>query len=208
MPGFIFTYGRFNPPTIGHGILFREIVRRAEETGATPVFVVSHKNTTSKNPLTAEEKVSIIKKVFPDVDVRASGPGKLIGAVTGELIEEYGNPGVMLLGSNRIKAGDMAFLNNIHGITRNQAGVNRRETAVEAQNNTSASGSKTRRMAAGLEEYKNTPIDKRRELFKSQFINQTMDSDKIAQTMNLIQRRMDELPAKTPPKKKKSAKSR
>ena len=201
MPGFVFTYGRFNPPTIGHGILFREIVRRAEEMDATPVIVVSHKNTTSKNPLTAEEKVEVIKRVFPGVDVRASAPGKLISAVTGELVEEYGGPGMMLLGSNRIEAGNMKFLEKIHGITREQAGGARQNNNMNARSATAASGTKTRAIAS-KEVNSNYTIENKRANFRSQIINQSMTNNEINRLMNLIQHRVGVLPSKTPPKKR------
>jgi hypothetical protein len=75
-----FTFGRFNPPTIGHKKMINTMIQKAEASsggaggGASKpdvyVFVTSTKYKTKvdqrKNPLKVYEKVYYLKKMFPD----------------------------------------------------------------------------------------------------------------------------------------------
>ena len=199
MSGFVFTYGRFNPPTRGHGLLFREIVRQAAQAGAMPVIVVSHSNASKKNPLSAEDKMYIIKQVFPDVDVRASGPGNQIGDIIKQLIVDYGKPGLMLLGSDRVKG--MAFL-KMYGINIAQVGENRSVGNASSTSLKNISGTKAR--AAAMRQvtsaYNRT---QKRKNFRFQYIlGNTLSSPNINNTMNMLTRKISNLPNKTPPRPK------
>lgn len=57
-------FGRFNPPTAGHGALF-ESVRRASRGGEWRIFA-SPTSGSSKNPLSFELKESYVRDMFPD----------------------------------------------------------------------------------------------------------------------------------------------
>jgi len=59
-----FTFGRFNPPTTGHELLINKVKQYA---GGADYFVFpSHTtDTKGKNPLTAAQKVSLMKMMFP-----------------------------------------------------------------------------------------------------------------------------------------------
>ena len=192
MPGFVFTYGRFNPPTKGHGLLFREIMRKASDLDAVPVIVVSHSNASKKNPLTAKEKIEIIKLVYPDADVRASGPGNQISDIIKQLIIDYKKPGLMLLGSDRVKG--MSFL-KMYGINIEQAGDNRNLTGTGTGTDPLARISGTRARSAAVKRNLNA--------FKFQSImGNTLNSPNLKSKMNMLANRIDTLPAKTPPKPK------
>ena len=65
-----FTFGRFQPPTIGHGALIRELSRVSQENNADAYVFVSSTLDKKKNPLTVFQKVSWLKRIFPDVAVR------------------------------------------------------------------------------------------------------------------------------------------
>jgi hypothetical protein len=198
--GFVFTYGRFNPPTKGHGLLFREIVRQATELGARPVIVVSHSNASKKNPLSAEDKMGIIKTVFPNVDVRASGPGNQIGDIIKQLIIDYGKPGLMLLGSDRVKG--MSFL-KMYGINIAQVGENRSAgnsaAAVSLKN---ISGTKTRAVATRKISGAYNQAQKRKNFRFQYILGNTLSSPNINNTMNMLARKISNLPNKTPPRPK------
>ena len=192
MTGFVFTYGRFNPPTKGHGLLFREIMRKASDLDAAPVIVVSHSNASKKNPLTAKEKIEIIKLVYPDADVRASGPGNQISDIIKQLIIDYKKPGLMLLGSDRVKG--MSFL-KMYGINIEQAGDNRNLTGTGTGTDPLARISGTRARSAAVKRNLNA--------FKFQSImGNTLNSPNLKSKMNMLANRIDTLPAKTPPKPK------
>lgn len=57
------TMGRFNPPTIGHGLLMDTLAESAGKN--TYKIFVSQSNDPNKNPLPYKEKVKYIRKMFP-----------------------------------------------------------------------------------------------------------------------------------------------
>lgn len=57
----VMTYGRFNPPTVGHAKLVDHVLK---QKGDHHIFV-SHSQDSKKNPLTADEKVHYLKKMYP-----------------------------------------------------------------------------------------------------------------------------------------------
>ena len=58
-----FTFGRMNPPTIGHGKLMDVLSRKA---GRNPYKIfLSHSQDAKKNPLTYQQKVKHARKMFP-----------------------------------------------------------------------------------------------------------------------------------------------
>jgi len=77
-----FTFGRFQPPTIGHGLLVEVVGSMAAADGADPyIFVSQRKNKTIKikepfvstkdneNPLDVETKIEALKKMYPRAGV-------------------------------------------------------------------------------------------------------------------------------------------
>jgi len=59
-----FTFGRFNPPTTGHELLINKVKQYAGEADYF-VFPSHTTDTKGKNPLTAAQKVSLMKMMFP-----------------------------------------------------------------------------------------------------------------------------------------------
>lgn len=59
-----FTFGRFNPPTIGHGKLLDKLASRASAYGQYRVFL-SQSSDPKKNPLDYVKKVKHARKMFP-----------------------------------------------------------------------------------------------------------------------------------------------
>tara|TARA_R110000851_G_scaffold5963_7_gene24252 strand:+ start:1074 stop:2462 length:1389 start_codon:yes stop_codon:yes gene_type:complete len=58
-----FTMGRFNPPTMGHGMLLDKVSKAA---GKNPYRVfVSQSNDAKKNPLGYKDKIKFVRKMFP-----------------------------------------------------------------------------------------------------------------------------------------------
>lgn len=58
-----FTFGRLNPPTVGHGKLLDSVARVA--SGGTYRIYVSQSQDPKKNPLEYTQKVKYIRKMFP-----------------------------------------------------------------------------------------------------------------------------------------------
>lgn len=58
-----FTFGRLNPPTMGHEMLLNKLAKAA---GRNPYRIyLSKSNDTKKNPLTYNEKIKFARKMFP-----------------------------------------------------------------------------------------------------------------------------------------------
>lgn len=63
----VFAYGRFNPPTVGHEKVINKVAQVARKQNAPFVIVPSHSITPkSKNPLTIEQKMSVLKYMVPN----------------------------------------------------------------------------------------------------------------------------------------------
>jgi hypothetical protein len=57
------TMGRFNPPTMGHGMLLDKVSKAA---GKSPYRIfVSQSTDSKKNPLTYKDKIKFVRKMFP-----------------------------------------------------------------------------------------------------------------------------------------------
>jgi hypothetical protein len=59
----VFTFGRFNPPTVGHEKLIHKVESVSKEHGGEAHIVASHSENTSKDPLPQSKKLGYLKKV-------------------------------------------------------------------------------------------------------------------------------------------------
>ena len=60
----VFTFGRFNPPTIGHGKLLAKVAAAA--IGNDYRIYASQSSDAKKNPLEYKEKIKVMRKMFPN----------------------------------------------------------------------------------------------------------------------------------------------
>ncbi len=58
---FAFTFGRFNPPTIGH----EKLINAVKAASGNYMIYVSESHDKKKNPLTPDQKLSYLKQMFP-----------------------------------------------------------------------------------------------------------------------------------------------
>ena len=66
------SFGRMNPPTIGHQKLIDHVLRTAQREGADHDIRLSHSQDKKKNPLTREQKLHHARKMFPNVNFSGS----------------------------------------------------------------------------------------------------------------------------------------
>lgn len=59
-------FGRVNPPTIGHEKLFNHVKALADREGADHDIRVSHSHDAKKNPLSQDQKINHLRKMFPE----------------------------------------------------------------------------------------------------------------------------------------------
>jgi len=98
----IFAFGRFNPPTTGHGKLMREVIIQARKNNANHIVYASASQDKRKNPLDVRTKVKFMQKMFPQNKIKAAGGTqrtfieilKFYNKMYGEII--------MIAGSDRI----------------------------------------------------------------------------------------------------------
>jgi hypothetical protein len=65
-PAIVITFGRFNPPTLGHEKLLAAVQEQAEELDAEYRIYPSRTSDGKKNPLDFKTKLNIMQHVFPD----------------------------------------------------------------------------------------------------------------------------------------------
>lgn len=109
-----FTFGRMNPPTIGHGKLLDTLAQKA---GKNPYRVyVSQSQDKNKNPLQYKEKVKHVRKMFPKHarSVMVNNKVKTAIDVAVALYNEGFRNLVMVVGSDRIREFDI-LLNKYNG---------------------------------------------------------------------------------------------
>jgi hypothetical protein len=102
MKSAIFTFGRFNPPTIGHMLLISSMKRTASKMGADIFVFTGTSNDKTRNPLKYTNKVSIMKKAF--VGVTVVNNSKLKTVFQGlEYLDNLGYEDIsMVVGSDRV----------------------------------------------------------------------------------------------------------
>jgi hypothetical protein len=109
-----FTFGRMNPPTVGHGKLLDKLSSIA---GRNPYKVfLSQSTDPKKNPLSYSDKVKHVRKMFPK-HARSVMINKNVRTAIEAVVELY-NQGfrkvVMVVGSDRIREFDV-LLNKYNG---------------------------------------------------------------------------------------------
>ena len=63
----VFTFGRMNPPTVGHGKLIDKVLSVAKKSGAKAIIYPSKTEDDSKNPLSFKMKVQVLKDVYGNI---------------------------------------------------------------------------------------------------------------------------------------------
>jgi len=69
----VFAFGRFNPPTIGHAKLMKEVIIQARKNGANHIVYASASHDKRSNPLDQKTKVKFMKKMFPQSNIKSAG---------------------------------------------------------------------------------------------------------------------------------------
>ena len=70
----VFSWGRLNPPTIGHKKLVDKVVSVAKSQKAEHAVLLARTQKAPKDPLSPDDKVMFAQKMFPNVNVMAATP--------------------------------------------------------------------------------------------------------------------------------------
>tara|TARA_B110001454_G_scaffold94533_1_gene89867 strand:- start:743 stop:1330 length:588 start_codon:yes stop_codon:yes gene_type:complete len=98
----VFTFGRMNPPTVGHGKLIDKVLSVAKSTGAKPIIYPSKTEDDSKNPLPFNMKVKVLKDVYGsiiDTDKSIKSPFHALEKLDDKKISTV----TFVVGSDRVK---------------------------------------------------------------------------------------------------------
>ena len=100
----IFTFGRFNPPTVGHEKLITAVQSVAKSKGGDFFVYPSHSQDPKKNPLSQPQKIKYMKKIFPKYKRNiVASTGKTALAIASELYSKGYTNLVMVVGSDRVQ---------------------------------------------------------------------------------------------------------
>ena len=102
----VFSFGRFNPPTVGHEKLANTVKMAAEKLGASPRIYLSHTQDKKKNPLPYDLKLKYAQAAFGPM-VTASNANTII-KVLAELNTEFTDM-VFIAGSDRVAEFEKLF---------------------------------------------------------------------------------------------------
>lgn len=97
----VFTFGRFNPPTIGHQKLVSKVAEVASKHNADHVVYLSQSHKPKTDPLPYKDKVALFKKMFPSIVVGSQKNVINPYIAMEELGKQYKNV-IMVVGSDRV----------------------------------------------------------------------------------------------------------
>ena len=100
----VFTFGRFNPPTVGHEKLITAVQSVARTRGGDFFVYPSHSQDPKKNPLNQATKIKYMKKMFPKYKSNiVASSGKTALNIAAELYKKKYTNLVMVVGSDRVQ---------------------------------------------------------------------------------------------------------
>lgn len=103
----VLSYGRFNPPTIGH----KKLVDKILSIPGDHFIVVSHTQDNKKNPLAADEKIALLKTMYPgkDVFIAATKESPTVITAAANLYKQGYKNLIIVVGSDRVESFDTLF---------------------------------------------------------------------------------------------------
>lgn len=99
----VFCWGRFNPPTLAHQMVFDTAYDLAKEEKASFYIFTSQTSDDDKNPLDYINKIKTLEKYFPQytINIAKSAEIKTLFDVVKKLIEKKFEKGILVVGEDR-----------------------------------------------------------------------------------------------------------
>lgn len=110
----VFAFGRFNPPTIGHELLFKVVKKLAVSHSADHVIYASRSQDKKKNPLSVDRKIHYLNLMFPGTNFVAADENIRTFMEAAKLLNNKYKNLIMVAGSDRVAA-YTKLLNNYNG---------------------------------------------------------------------------------------------
>lgn len=99
----VISFGRMNPPHIGHLKLLNKIAQLAKENKCNGLLYVSHSTGDLRNPLNYDEKCNYINKILPRGVKLVKSTARKLSEVLLELSKFGYKDIIMVVGSDRLK---------------------------------------------------------------------------------------------------------
>ena len=99
----VFAFGRFNPPTIAHKALIDQVASLAQKHNGRPFIFLSHTQNNKTDPLSFQQKLKYLEKVYPNQNVVFGDPKvKTIIQALQEMMNQGRTRIIMVAGSDRV----------------------------------------------------------------------------------------------------------
>jgi hypothetical protein len=108
----VFTFGRLNPPTVGHEKLVDKVKQVAKRLNAEPHVFLSHSQNSKKDPLNYNQKFKYAKQAFGSIVTKSNA--RTVIQIMQELEKMNHKDVVMIVGSDRVQE-FRALLNKYNG---------------------------------------------------------------------------------------------
>ena len=150
----VFTFGRLNPPSVGHAKLIQKVIDTAKSNHAVSMIFLSRTEDNKKNPLSFASKLRYLRKCFKDVkfidDQNVKSPFHAM-----KYLSDHGYKTVTLVaGSDRVKEYDERIRPYINHQDKSKSFevdhfsvVSAGERDPDAEGDSGASGTKMREFA-------------------------------------------------------------
>jgi len=102
MKKIVFTFGRFNPPTIGHKLLADKVKKQAKKMGAESRVYASPSFDKKKNPLSFDQKLKVMKKVLRGTNLATDSSIRNPFHALKQLSDQGYTDVTMVVGSDRV----------------------------------------------------------------------------------------------------------
>ena len=100
----VFTFGRFNPPTIGHMVLADKVKSEAKKIKAQPFIFTGQTQDKKKNPLPYARKIEYMSKAFRGLNVVNKTSIKTLFDALSYLDNKGFDNIIMVVGSDRVSS--------------------------------------------------------------------------------------------------------
>ena len=98
----VFTFGRFQSPSIGHAKLINKTVSLAKETGSDHKIYPSKSQDNTKNPIPYSDKVGYLRKMFPHANIEDDTNAHTAFHVAKSLSDQGYKHVTMVVGQDRV----------------------------------------------------------------------------------------------------------
>lgn len=98
----VFAFGRYNPPTLGHELVFKKVIDTAKTKGADNMVFISAKQNPKTDPLSFQYKLKYLQQCYPSVNFNGDDTVRTIVQALQQLMTRGYRNITMVAGSDRI----------------------------------------------------------------------------------------------------------